>query len=217
MRMVMVGPPGAGKGTQATHIAKHFAIPQISTGDIFRENVSNNSELGQEAKKHMNAGDLVPDEVTIAMVRDRLAQDDARDGFLLDGFPRTEPQAEALSDILAELNTALDAVLELAADDEEVVRRLSGRRTCRTCGKVWHVEFDQPAVEGVCDDDGGQLFRRDDDAPETVQRRLEVYAEQTEPLVGYYESLGILRRIEATGKVDEVTHRAITALEDGSA
>ncbi len=217
MRMVLVGPPGAGKGTQATHIAKHFAIPQISTGDIFRENVSNNSELGQEAKKHMNAGDLVPDEVTIAMVRDRLAQDDARDGFLLDGFPRTEPQAEALSDILAELNTALDAVLELAADDEEVVRRLSGRRTCRTCGKVWHVEFDQPAVEGVCDDDGGQLFRRDDDAPETVQRRLEVYAEQTEPLVGYYESLGILRRIEATGKVDEVTHRAITALEDGSA
>jgi adenylate kinase len=217
MRMVLVGPPGAGKGTQATHIAKHFAIPQISTGDIFRENVSNNSELGQEAKKHMNAGDLVPDEVTIAMVRDRLAQDDARDGFLLDGFPRTEPQAEALSDILAELSTALDAVLELAADDEEVVRRLSGRRTCRTCGKVWHVEFDQPAVEGVCDDDGGQLFRRDDDAPETVQRRLEVYAEQTEPLVGYYESLGILRRIEATGKVDEVTHRAITALEDGSA
>jgi len=217
MRMVLVGPPGAGKGTQATHIAKHFAIPQISTGDIFRENVSNNSELGQEAKKHMNAGDLVPDEVTIAMVSDRLAQDDARDGFLLDGFPRTEPQAEALSDILAELSTALDAVLELAADDEEVVRRLSGRRTCRTCGKVWHVEFDQPAVEGVCDDDGGQLFRRDDDAPETVQRRLEVYAEQTEPLVGYYESLGILRRIEATGKVDEVTHRAITALEDGSA
>jgi len=217
MRMVLVGPPGAGKGTQATHIAKHFAIPQISTGDIFRENVSINSELGQEAKKHMNAGDLVPDEVTIAMVRDRLAQDDARDGFLLDGFPRTEPQAEALSDILAELSTALDAVLELAADDEEVVRRLSGRRTCRTCGKVWHVEFDQPAVEGVCDDDGGQLFRRDDDAPETVQRRLEVYAEQTEPLVGYYESLGILRRIEATGKVDEVTHRAITALEDGSA
>jgi len=217
MRMVLVGPPGAGKGTQATHIAKHFAIPQISTGDIFRENVSNNSELGQEAKKHMNAGDLVPDEVTIAMVSDRLAQDDARDGFLLDGFPRTEPQAEALSDILAELGTALDAVLELAADDDEVVRRLSGRRTCRTCGKVWHVEFDKPAVEGVCDEDGGQLFRRDDDAPETVQRRLEVYAEQTEPLVGYYESLGILRRIEATGKVDEVTHRAITALEDGSA
>ena len=216
MRVVLVGPLGAGKGTQAEFIASHFGIPKISTGDIFRANVSNNTELGLEAKKHMNAGDLVPDEVTIAMVRDRLDQDDAKDGFLLDGFPRTEAQAEALGGMLSELDTELDAVLELSIDDDEVVRRLSGRRTCRKCGKVWHVEFDQPAVEDVCDDDGGELFRRDDDAPETVRRRLEVYSEQTAPLVDYYKQRGLLRRVESTGKVDEVTARAIAALDESA-
>ncbi len=213
MRVVLVGPPGAGKGTQATYIARHYGIPQISTGDIFRANVTRQTELGREAKRYMEAGDLVPDEVTIAMVQQRLGEDDAREGFLLDGFPRTVGQAEALAKILAELDAGLDAVLELSVDDDEVVRRLSGRRTCRGCGKVWHVEFDQPAEEGVCDDCGGELFRRDDDAPETVQRRLEVYADQTAPLADHYRSQGLLRQIVATGKVDDVTRRAIDALD----
>ncbi len=213
MRTVLVGPPGAGKGTQASHIAKHFSIPQISTGDIFRANVTQRTELGLEAKKYMDAGDLVPDEVTIAMVKDRLAEDDAQEGFLLDGFPRTVRQAEALDEILAELSVNLDAVLELSVDEDEVVRRLSGRRTCHGCGRNWHVEFDKPSEKGVCDACGSELFRRDDDAPETVRHRLEVYAEQTAPLVEHYDESGLLRRIEAIGTVDEVTERAIGALE----
>lgn len=216
MRVVLVGPPGAGKGTQAWYVARHFSIPQISTGDIFRANVNEQSDLGVEARKYMDAGDLVPDEVTIAMVRKRLSQDDAVDGFLLDGFPRTVGQAEALQQMLADLGTGLDAVLALSVDDDEVVRRLSGRRTCRGCGRVWHVEFDQPSSEGVCDDCGGELFRRDDDAPETVRRRLEVYLDQTEPLVDHYDRQGLLRRIDATGGVDEVTQRAIAALDRAS-
>ena len=216
MRVVLVGPPGAGKGTQATYIARHYKIAQISTGDIFRANVTDQTDLGLEAKKYMDAGNLVPDEVTIAMVRDRLDETDARAGFLLDGYPRTVPQAEALEVMLGELDTALDAALELSVDEEEVVRRLSGRRTCRGCGKVWHVEFDKPAVEGVCDTCQGELFRRDDDDPETVRRRLQVYAQQTAPLVGHYEGLGLLKSISATGTVDDVTRRAIAAL-DGTA
>jgi adenylate kinase len=213
MRLVLVGPPGAGKGTQAKYLAQHFGIPQISTGDIFRANVAEQTPLGVEAKRYMDAGDLVPDEVTIGMVRGRLAEDDAASGFLLDGFPRTVPQAEALKQMLAELGTPLDAVLELKVADEEVVRRLSGRRTCRQCGHVWHLEFDPPEKEGICDIDGGELFQRDDDQPETIRRRLEVYTEQTEPLVGFYENAGLLRSITAQGAVDEITERAIAALE----
>jgi len=213
MRVVLVGPPGAGKGTQATFIAKHFHIPQISTGDIFRANVTQHSELGVEARKFMDAGDLVPDEVTIAMVRERLAEEDARTGFLLDGFPRTVPQAEALTEILTALESRLDAVLELAVDHEEVVRRLSGRRTCHGCGRNWHVEFDKPADDGVCDACGGRLFRRDDDSPETVRHRLEVYTKQTAPLVAHYDDQGLLRRIDASGSVEVITERAIAALQ----
>jgi len=213
MRLVLLGPPGAGKGTQAKYLAKHFAIPAISTGDIFRANVAQKTALGLEAKRYMDAGDLVPDEVTIAMVRDRVHEDDASSGFLLDGFPRTVPQAEALKQILAERGTPLDAVLELKVDDEEVVRRLSGRRTCRQCGHVWHREFDPPQEDGVCDKCGGQLFQRDDDQPETIRRRLEVYSENTAPLVGYYDEQGLLVAIEATGPVDGVTKRAVAALE----
>jgi adenylate kinase len=213
MRLILVGPPGAGKGTQAKYLAKHFGIPQISTGDIFRANVAEKTELGLEARRYMDAGDLVPDEVTIAMVRDRLTWEDASSGYLLDGFPRTVPQAEALSEILAAMDTPLDGVLELRVDDEEVVRRLSGRRTCRQCGHVWHLEFDPPKEPGVCDLCGGELFQRDDDLPETIQRRLDVYAEQTAPLVGYYQDRGLLVAIEATGSVDQVTQRAISALE----
>ncbi len=212
MRLVLVGPPGAGKGTQAQFIASHFSVPKISTGDIFRANVSEGTDLGLEAKKYMDAGDLVPDEVTIAMVQDRLTHDDATEGFLLDGFPRTVHQAEVLDGQLADQDLALDVVLELVVDDDEVVRRLSGRRTCRRCGHVWHLDFDPPSREGVCDRCGGELFQRDDDSEDTIRHRLEVYADQTSPLIGYYGDRGLLRGVDATGPVEDVTERAINAL-----
>lgn len=212
MRLVLVGPPGAGKGTQAQFVAAQFAIPKISTGDIFRANVSEGTELGVTAKKYMDAGDLVPDEVTSAMVRERLKEEDAVDGFLLDGYPRTVPQAETLDEMLDQMGKNLDVVLELVVDDEEVIRRLSGRRTCRSCGHIWHVDFDPPTREGVCDHCGGQLFQRDDDRPDTIRHRLEVYAEQTAPLIAFYAEKGVLVGIDATGPVDDVTERAIAAL-----
>ncbi|HEX3814269.1 MAG TPA: adenylate kinase [Mycobacteriales bacterium] len=212
MRLVLVGPPGAGKGTQAQFIAAQVAVPKISTGDIFRENVTAGTELGVAAKKYMDAGDLVPDEVTIAMVRDRLAEDDSADGFLLDGFPRNVPQAETLEKTLEDMGSELDVVLELVVDDEEVIRRLSGRRTCRNCGHIWHVDFDPPQHEGICDHCGGELFQRDDDKAETVRHRLEVYAAQTAPLIAFYAERGLLVGIDATGPVDDVTERAIEAL-----
>ncbi|TDB98080.1 MULTISPECIES: adenylate kinase [unclassified Actinomadura] len=211
MRIVLVGPPGAGKGTQAQYIASHLSIPKISTGDIFRANVSGGTELGRQAKQYMDRGDLVPDEVTIAMVRDRLAEDDARDGFLLDGFPRNVPQAETLKKILAEWDARLDIVLELVVDEDEVVRRLSGRRTCDRCGRIWHVDFDDKQ-DDICDDCGGHLFQRDDDKEEVVQHRLEVYKQDTAPLVQFYADENILVGIDATGPVEEVTKRALTAL-----
>jgi adenylate kinase len=212
MRLVLVGPPGAGKGTQAQFISAHLGIPKISTGDIFRANVSQGTELGQQAKKYMDAGDLVPDEITIGMVVSRLEEDDARKGFLLDGFPRNVPQAKTFSDLLLDAETPLDVVLELVVDDDEVVRRLSGRRTCRNCGHIWHLDFDPPSAEGVCDICGGELFQRDDDKPETIRHRLEVYYEQTAPLVGYYAEAGVLVGIDAMGPVDDVTERALAAL-----
>ena len=212
MRIVLVGPPGAGKGTQAQFIASHLSIPKISTGDIFRANVGGNTPLGQQAKAFMDRGDLVPDEVTIAMVRDRLAEDDAQEGFLLDGFPRNVPQAETLKKILSEMDCKLDLVLELVVDDDEVVRRLSGRRTCRKCGRIWHVAFDPPTKDGVCDVCGGELFQRDDDREETIRHRLEVYQEQTAPLASFYADEGILVGLDATGPVEEVTERALAAL-----
>jgi adenylate kinase len=212
VRLVLVGPPGAGKGTQAQFIASHFAIPKISTGEIFRANVSEGTELGLEARKYMDAGDLVPDEVTIAMVKDRLGHDDARTGFLLDGFPRTVRQAEVLDELLEPMSAPLDVVLELVVDDDEVVRRLSGRRTCHQCGHVWHLDFDPPATEGICDRCGGELFQRDDDSEDTIRHRLEVYADQTSPLIGYYGDKGLLRGVDATGPVEDVTERAINAL-----
>jgi adenylate kinase len=213
VRLVLVGPPGAGKGTQAEFIAANQSVPKISTGDIFRANVGQGTPLGLQAKKYMDAGQLVPDEVTIDMVRDRLAEPDAADGFLLDGFPRTVPQAEVLDQMLADLGTSLDVVLELVVDDDEVIRRLSGRRTCRGCGKIWHVEFDATENEGVCDRCGGELFQRDDDKPETIAERLRVYSESTAPLVDYYGGQGKLVGIDATGPVEDVTKRASDALE----
>jgi adenylate kinase len=212
VRAVLVGPPGAGKGTQAQFLSSHLSIPKISTGDIFRDNVSHGTALGRRAQAYMERGDLVPDEVTIAMVTDRLADDDTGAGFLLDGFPRNVPQAETLKKLLSGLDTRLDVVLELVVDDDEVVRRLSGRRTCRRCGRVWHIAFDPPSQPGRCDDCGGDLFQRDDDREETIRHRLEVYQQQTSPLVAFYADEGILLGIDATGPVDEITERALSAL-----
>jgi len=212
VRAVLVGPPGAGKGTQAQFLSSHLSIPKISTGDIFRDNVSHGTALGRRAQAYMERGDLVPDEVTIAMVTDRLADDDTGAGFLLDGFPRNVPQAETLEKMLSAVDTRLDVVLELVVDDDEVVRRLSGRRTCRRCGRVWHVAFDPPSRPGICDDCGGELFQRDDDREETIRHRLEVYQQQTAPLVAFYADEGILLGIDATGPVDEITERALSAL-----
>jgi adenylate kinase len=189
VRVVLLGPPGAGKGTQAQIIAGRFGVPAISTGDIFRANVSGQTELGQKAKTYMDAGDLVPDEITVAMVKDRLAEPDAKVGFLLDGFPRTIAQAEQLRDSLADLGHHLDCVLELVVDEDELVRRLSGRRM-------------------IVD---GQPVQREDDKPETVRHRLHVYREQTAPVAGFYDSEGLLSRIDAIGEVDEVTDRALAA------
>jgi adenylate kinase len=211
VRIVLVGPPGAGKGTQAQFIASHLSVPKISTGDIFRANVSGGTPLGQKAREYMDRGDLVPDEVTIAMVRDRLAEDDAQEGFLLDGFPRNVPQAETLKKILSEWDAKVDLVLELVVDEDEVVRRLSGRRTCSRCGRIWHVLFDDKK-DDICDECGGRLFQRDDDKEAVVRHRLEVYQEQTAPLVSFYADEGILVGIDATGPVEEVTERALAAL-----
>ncbi|MBB5870511.1 adenylate kinase [Allocatelliglobosispora scoriae] len=212
MRLVLVGPPGAGKGTQAEFIASHLSVPKISTGDIFRANVTQKTELGLEAKRYMDAGGLVPDEVTINMVRGRLAESDAADGFLLDGFPRTVPQAVALDKMLTDADNGLDLVLELIVEHDEVIRRLSGRRTCHGCKKIWHVEFDAPAHEGICDRCQGELYQRDDDKAETIAERLRVYARDTAPLVDYYGAQGKLVGIDATGPVEDVTVRAIDAL-----
>jgi len=212
VRVVLVGPPGAGKGTQAQFIASHLSIPKISTGDIFRANVKGGTALGKQAKEYMDRGDLVPDEITIAMVRDRLAEDDAAAGFLLDGFPRNVPQAEILKKMLAEFSARLDVVLELVVDDDEVVRRLSGRRTCGNCGHIWHVLFDPPQRDAVCDVCDGELFQRDDDREETIRHRLEVYQEQTAPLTSFYADEGVLVGVDATGPVEEITERAMMAL-----
>jgi adenylate kinase len=212
VRLVLVGPPGAGKGTQAQFIAGHLGVPQVSTGDIFRTNVSQGTPLGLQAKAYMDRGDLVPDDVTVDMVRVRLAEPDAQEGFLLDGFPRTVPQAETLDEMLAGQGFKLDVVLELVVDDDEVIRRLSGRRTCRTCNHIWHVDFDPPSVPDVCDLDGGELYQREDDRAETVANRLKVYGDSTLPLVTYYARRGLLLGIDATGPVDDITQRAIDAL-----
>lgn len=213
MRLVLVGPPGAGKGTQAKFIAEHLQVPKISTGDIFRANVSEGTPLGLQAKAFMDRGDLVPDAITVDMVRLRLGEADAGHGFLLDGYPRNVPQATVLDDVLLESAGAkLDVVLELVVEKDEVVRRLSGRRTCRSCNHIWHVDFDPPAQPGVCDLDGGELYQRDDDQADTVLNRLDVYDEQTAPLTTWYAERGLLVGIDATGPVDDVTQRAIDAL-----
>jgi adenylate kinase len=215
MRIVLVGPPGAGKGTQAKVVAERLGIPAISTGDIFRANVSAGTELGVAAKRYMDAGQLVPDEVTIGLIRDRFGEDDAVAGFLLDGFPRNVAQAEALEAMLTGINVKLDRVVELKVDNDEVVRRIAGRRLCRNdSGHIFHVDSHPPRETGVCDVCGGELYQRDDDREETVRERLRVYAAETAPIVGFYAERGLLSSVDATGALDEVTARILAALED---
>ncbi|MEU6403561.1 adenylate kinase [Streptomyces sp. NPDC046985] len=214
MRIVLVGPPGAGKGTQAVRLAGKLSVPHISTGDLFRANISRQTELGKLAKSYMDAGNLVPDEVTIAMAKDRMEQPDAVNGFLLDGFPRNVSQAEALDRLLRDEDITLDAVLDLEVPEDEVVKRIAGRRICRKdSSHVFHVTYSAPKTEGVCDVCGGELYQRDDDHEETVRKRLEVYHTQTEPIIDYYREQGLVVTISALGPVEEITERAMEALK----
>ena len=213
MRLILVGPPGAGKGTQAVALAAHYKIPHISTGDIFRANLKNGTELGKQAQSYMDRGELVPDSVTNEMVKDRLGNSDVANGFLLDGFPRNTNQAEVLDAILLENKMPLDAALELAIDNLEIIRRLSGRRTCRNCSATFHKDFEKPKVDGVCDKCNGKLYQREDDKEEVIARRLEIYSQQTAPIISYYKKAGILKSISAIGDVSEITQKVISLLK----
>ena len=204
MRLIMLGAPGAGKGTQAGRLAEAYKIPHISTGDIFRANIKGGTELGKKAKSYMDAGKLVPDELVCDLVSDRIAQEDCKDGFILDGFPRTIPQAEALDAAMAKMGIKLDAAVNVDVPDENIVRRMGGRRACLKCGATYHIEYLKPKTEGICDNCGSELVLRDDDKPETVLTRLSVYHEQTQPLIEYYEKAGTLKTVDGTVSADEV-------------
>ncbi|MCD8130320.1 MAG: adenylate kinase [Lachnospiraceae bacterium] len=213
MKIIMLGAPGAGKGTQAKMIAEKYQIPHVSTGDIFRANIKNGTELGREAKKYMDQGALVPDELTVKILLDRVAQPDCENGYVLDGFPRTIPQAEVLDRALSKLGDAVDYAVNVDVPDENIVRRMSGRRACLSCGATYHVEHIPPKKEGVCDVCGQPLVLRDDDRPETVKNRLKVYHEQTRPLIDFYKEKGILRTVDGTADMKDV-FAAITAILD---
>ena len=204
MKIIMLGAPGAGKGTQAKQIAGKYSIPHISTGDIFRANIKNGTELGKKAKEYMDQGLLVPDELTCDLVVDRIGQDDCKNGFVLDGFPRTIPQAEALTNALNELGQRMDYAIDVDVPDENIVKRMSGRRACLECGATYHVVSIPPKKEGICDACGSELVLRDDDKPETVQKRLDVYHEQTQPLIDYYKKAGILKSVDGTQPMEDV-------------
>jgi len=212
MRLILLGPPGAGKGTQALALATRHGIPHISTGDLFRANLRDETPLGLEARSYMDAGDLVPDELVLRMVAERLDQGDTDGGFLFDGFPRTIDQAEALEALLADVDTPLDTVVVFEVDADELVGRLTGRRSCPD-GHIYHVTGNPPATPGVCDVDGKDLFQRDDDSEDVVRNRLDVYSEQTEPLIAFYRDRDLVVTIDAMGEVDDVTERMMAALE----
>lgn len=204
MKIIMLGAPGAGKGTQAKRIAEKYTIPHISTGDIFRANIKNGTDLGKKAKEYMDQGLLVPDELTCDLVMDRIQQDDCKNGFVLDGFPRTIPQAEALDGALSKIGQKMDFAIDVDVPDENIVNRMGGRRACLSCGATYHVEFNPTKAEGVCDACGAQTVLRDDDKPETVQKRLTVYHDQTQPLIDYYKKQNILKSVDGTQPMDAV-------------
>ena len=204
MKIIMLGAPGAGKGTQAKKIAAKYQIPHISTGDIFRANIKGGTELGMKAKTFMDQGMLVPDEITIGMLMDRIHEEDCKNGYVLDGFPRTIPQAESLTEALKGMGEAIDYAVNVDVPDENIVSRMGGRRACVACGATYHVEFNAPKTEGVCDTCGEKLVLRDDDKPETVQKRLNVYHEQTQPLIDYYKNAGVLKEVDGTKNMEAV-------------
>ena len=211
MKIIMLGAPGAGKGTQAKMIAEKYGVPHVSTGDIFRANIKNGTQLGMEAKKYMDQGLLVPDELTVRILLDRVAQDDCKNGYVLDGFPRTIPQAQVLDEALTKLGDEIDYAIDVDVPDENIIRRMSGRRACLTCGATYHIEHIPPKKEGICDKCGSELVLRDDDKPETVKNRLAVYHEQTQPLIDFYEKKGVLRTVDGTLPMEEV-FAAITGI-----
>ena len=213
MKLVILGPPGAGKGTQAEYIVERYNIPHISTGDIFRENIKNNTELGKEAKSYMDKGLLVPDDLVITLVEDRLNKADAKEGFLLDGFPRTVAQAVSLDSILDKNNDKLTKVINISVDPEILIERAVGRRVCKTCGMTYHVKFNPPKEEGICDKDGTKLIQRDDDTEETVKTRISVYFDQTAPLIDYYRAQNLLVDIDGAKDIDKVFEDIVNGLE----
>ena len=212
MKIIMLGAPGAGKGTQAKMIADKFGIPHISTGDIFRANIKNGTELGRKAKEFMDKGQLVPDELTVEILLDRVAQDDCKNGYVLDGFPRTIPQADVLDKELTKLGDKVDFAINVDVPDENIVRRMSGRRACLKCGATYHIEHIPPKKEGICDTCGSELVQRDDDKPETVLNRLKVYHDQTQPLIEYYEGKNILKTVDGTKDMQEVFNSIVSIL-----
>lgn len=204
MKIIMLGAPGAGKGTQAKRIAKKYNIPHISTGDIFRANIKEGTELGKRAKEYMDKGELVPDDITIGMLLDRIHKSDCKDGFVLDGFPRTIPQAKSLTEALSKLNESIDYAINIDVPDESIITRMGGRRACLSCGSTYHIKYSAPKKENICDNCGSELVIRDDDKPETVKKRLDVYHKQTQPLIDYYDSEKILASVDGTKDMEEV-------------
>lgn len=213
MRLIMLGAPGAGKGTHALLLSKEYNIPQISTGDILRSHIKNETDLGKKAKKYMDKGLLVPDELVVEIVKKRIQEEDCKEGFILDGFPRTIPQAEALDKALEELAIALDKVVNIDVPDEVIIKRMAGRRVCSNCGASYHIENKKPLKENICDECGSELKQREDDKEETVRKRLQVYEEQTKPLIEYYEKRGILLTIEGDGSVEKIGNKIKNTLE----
>jgi len=214
MKIIMLGAPGAGKGTQAKQISTKYEIPHISTGDIFRANIKNGTDLGKKAKEYMDKGALVPDELTCDLVMDRIQQEDCKNGFILDGFPRTIPQAEALENALTAAQQTMDYAINVDVPDENIIKRMGGRRACLNCGATYHVEFNPTKVEGVCDSCGSEIVLREDDKPETVKNRLNVYHNQTQPLIDFYNKKGILKTVDGTQSLDKVFEDIVTILGD---